>query len=97
CVRPFGMVASIGQSAGPIPDIAVEELGPRRSLSLARPSVMAHVNDVADYRRDAEIVLAALANGELGGDGTPYPLAQAVQAHLDLESGRSRGALYLVP
>ncbi|GLH78723.1 quinone oxidoreductase [Bradyrhizobium sp. SSBR45G] len=97
CVRPFGTVASIGQSAGPIPEIAVEDLGPRRSLSLARPSVMAHVNDVADYRRDAEIVLAALADGQLGGGGTAYPLAQAVQAHIDLESGRSRGALYLVP
>lgn len=97
CVRPFGTVASIGQSGGPIPSLAVEELGPRRSLSLARPSVMAHVNDVADYRRDAATVLAALADGDLVGHGTAYPLARVVEAHIDLESGRSRGALLLVP
>ncbi|XUM24011.1 quinone oxidoreductase family protein [Bradyrhizobium oligotrophicum S58] len=97
CVRPFGTVASIGQSGGPIPSIAVEEIGPRRSLSLARPSVMAHINDVDDYRRDAQAVLSALSAGRLVGDGTAYPLAQAIRAHVDLESGRSRGALILVP
>lgn len=32
CVRPFGTVASIGQAGGPIPPIAVDELGPKRSL-----------------------------------------------------------------
>jgi NADPH2:quinone reductase len=36
CVRSFGTVASIGQAAGPIPPISVDQLGPRRSLSLAR-------------------------------------------------------------
>ena len=43
CVRPFGIVASIGQAGGPIPLLDLEEIGPRRSLMLARPSVM-------DYR-----------------------------------------------
>lgn len=41
CTRRFGTVASIGQAAGPIPSLAVEDIGPIRSLSLARPSVMA--------------------------------------------------------
>jgi NADPH2:quinone reductase len=31
CVRPFGVVASIGQTAGPIPPVDVADLGPRRS------------------------------------------------------------------
>lgn len=38
CVRPFGTVASIGQAAGPIPPISVDQLGPGRSLSLAQAS-----------------------------------------------------------
>jgi NADPH2:quinone reductase len=97
CVRPFGVVASIGQAAGPIPPLDVEELGPRRSLILARPSVMAYMNDVEDYRRAADAVLAALASGELEGTGTAYRLCEVAQAHADLEEGRTSGALYLKP
>lgn len=97
CVRPFGVVASTGQSGGPIPRLDLDDIGPRRSLSLARPSVMAYVNDRDDYRRAAAIVMTALAEGELAGAGTAYALAEVATAHRDLESGRSRGALYLVP
>lgn len=97
CVRPFGVVASIGQSGGPIPKLDVSDLGPRRSLSLARPSVMTFMNDRGEYRDAAETVLAALQAGDLAGTGTAYRLADVVQAHVDLESGTTRGALYLVP
>ena len=97
CIRPFGMVASIGQAAGPIPPLDVEELGPRRSLMLARPSVMAYMNDAAEYRAAADAVLAALANGELEAKGTAYRLRDVAHAHSDLEAGRSSGALYLTP
>ncbi|HLZ05703.1 MAG TPA: quinone oxidoreductase [Bradyrhizobium sp.] len=95
CVRPFGVVASIGQAGGPIPPLDAEELGPRRSIMLARPSVMAYMNDAESYRAAAEAVLAAIAAGILKGDGKPYGLSEAARAHTDLESGRSSGALYL--
>jgi NADPH2:quinone reductase len=97
CVRPFGVVASIGQSAGAIPPIDVEDLGPRRSLMLARPSVMAYMNGAEDYRRAADAVLSALEEGILQAAGKSYPLGDAAQAHADLEAGRSSGSLYLVP
>jgi len=97
CVRPFGVIASTGQSAGPIPPIDVEDLGPRRSLMLARPSVMAYMNGKQDYRIAAEAVLAALQSGILRATGKPYRLSDAAQAHADLEGGRSSGSLYLVP
>lgn len=97
CVRPFGVVASIGQSAGSIPPINVEDIGPRRSLSLARPSVMAYMNGADDYRKAADAVLAALSQGVLPGAGQAYRLSEAAQAHSDLEAGRTSGALYLVP
>ena len=95
CVRPFGVVASIGQSGGPIPLLDVEELGPRRSIMLARPSVMAYVNDAESYRAAAEAVLAAIAAGILQGSGKAYALSDAAQAHAALESGSSSGSLYL--
>jgi NADPH:quinone reductase len=97
CVRPFGVVASIGQAAGSIPSIDVEDLGPRRSLMLARPSVMAYMNSADDYRIAAAAVLAAVQHGILPAAGTPYRLREAAQAHADLEGGRSSGSLYLVP
>lgn len=97
CVRPFGVVASIGQSGGPIAPIDVNDLGPRRSLMLARPSVMAYVNDAAEYRRAAEHVLAALTDGVLRLAGNAYPLRDAARAQADLEAGRTVGALYLKP
>ena len=97
CVRPFGVVASIGQSAGPIPSVDVHDLGPRRSLMLARPSVMAHMNDADAYRRSAERVLAAMSDGVLQVSGAAYRLRDAAQAQADLEAGRTTGALYLRP
>ncbi len=97
CVRPFGMVASTGQAGGPIPPLSVEELGPRRSLFLARPSVMAYMSVLETYRRAASEVLAMLEDGITPLSGRAYPLAEAAAAQGDLEAGRTTGCLYLVP
>ena len=95
CVRPFGVVASIGQAAGPIAPVNVDDLGPRRSLSLARPSVMAYLNEAEAYRSAADAVLAGIENGVLSVAGQSYPLSEAARAHADLEAGVTSGALYL--
>jgi len=97
CVRPFGTVASIGQAAGPIPPVAVEAIGPRRSLSLARPSVMAYAADPVIYPVAAKALLTAMRSGVTASIGGEYPLAEAAQAQADLEAGRSTGSLLLIP
>lgn len=97
CVRPFGTVASIGQAGGPIPSLPVEELGPRRSLSLARPSVMAYLNERSNYPQAAADVLTLAAAGVSTVLGRGYALRDAAAAHADLEAGLSMGCLYLVP
>ena len=97
CVRPFGTVASIGQAGGPIPPIPVEEIGPRRSLNFARPSVMLYMNDRENYRRGATAVIASLGDGLLPRLGSRYALRDAAQAHADLEAGRTIGAPLLIP
>ena len=97
CVRPFGVVASIGQTGGPIPPVNVGDLGPRRSLSLARPSVMAYLNETEAYHLAAKAVLAGIENGVLTVAGQSYPLSEAARAHADLEAGVTSGALYLKP
>jgi NADPH2:quinone reductase len=75
----------------------VADLGPRRSLSLARPSVMAYMNEREAYRAAAEAVLSKIERGILSVSGQPYPLGEAARAHADLEAGRTSGALYLKP
>lgn len=97
CVRPFGVVASLGQSAGVIPPLDVNDLGPRRSLMFARPSVMAYMNHTERYRAAAEAVLEAMKAGILHSSAAAYRLADAAVAQRDLESGRTTGSLYLVP
>lgn len=97
CVRPFGAVASLGQAAGSIPPVDVEELGPRRSISLSRPSVMAYANEPDTYRDAAAALFDALAAGLRIPIGAEYPLSAAAQAQSDLEAGRTTGSILLIP
>lgn len=97
CVRKFGMVASIGQAAGPIPPLSVDDLGPRRSLSFARPSVMAYMTEQETYRRASADLLALLQDGVRPGIGRRYALAEAAAAQGDLEAGRTTGSVLLIP
>jgi NADPH2:quinone reductase len=97
CVRSFGTVASIGQAAGPIPPISVEQLGPRRSLSLARPSVMAYSADPHTYSVASEALIAVMQAGVVAEIGGEYSLAEAATAQADLEEGRTTGSLLLIP
>jgi NADPH2:quinone reductase len=95
-VRPFGMVASVGQAGGPIPPVDVALLGPRRSLSLSRPSVFGYMAELGTYREAAKSLLALMEQGRLlSSVGAVYPLADAPQAHADLEARRTTGSILL--
>lgn len=94
-VRPFGVVASIGQPAGPVPPIAVEALGYPRSIAVGRPSVLAYANDPELYREGTRDLFAALTDGLAVHVGAEYPLREAARAHADLEAGRTTGSVLL--
>jgi len=94
-LRPFGVVATIGQPAGPIAPIAVEALGYPRAIAVARPSVLAYANDPDLYREGARALFAALADGLTVSVGAEYPLREAARAHADLEAGRTTGSVLL--
>jgi len=97
CVRPFGTVASIGQAAGPIPPIDADQLGPRRSLSLARPSIMTYSADLNTYSVASRALVKAMQAGVAAEIGGEYLLSEAATAQADLESGRTSGSLLLIP
>ena len=95
-VRPFGTVASVGQAGGPIPPIEVAQLGPRRSLSLSRPSVFGYMTDLDAYRTAATALLTLLEQGRINVPvGAVYPLADAARAHADLEGRHTTGSILL--
>ncbi len=96
-IRPFGTVASMGQAGGAIPPVRVEDIGPARSASLSRPSLMAYANDPALYVPAAGELFAALRDGLVNPIGAEYPLREASRAHTDLEAGRTTGSVILQP
>lgn len=95
CVRPFGVVASLGQPAGPIPAVRVEDLGFARSIALMRPSSIAYANDQALYHQGTRDLLAAFEDGLSNPIGAEYLLRDAARAHEDLEAGRTTGSVVL--
>lgn len=97
-VAPFGTISSIGQVAGAIPPIAVEELGPRRSITLARPSVLAHLADPGRLAASARALFEFLRDHRPEiVIGERHSLADAATAMRRLESGETVGALILTP
>lgn len=96
-VRPFGTVASIGQAAGALPAISLDDLGPRRSLALARPSVFAYANDPAAYGAATCALFERIAAGMTITIGTELALAEAAEAQTLLERGATTGSILLRP
>jgi NADPH2:quinone reductase len=96
-VRPYGMVASIGQVAGDIGMIEPALLGPYRSIALSRPGVFRFMTDLQRYREGAEATLVRLEAGMKILIGKELPLAQAKEAHRLLEAGQTVGSVLLRP
>jgi NADPH2:quinone reductase len=97
-LRPRGMMALFGQSSGPVAPIDPNILNPKGSLFLTRPSLAHHCLTREELLWRAEDVLNWIGAGKLKLriDRT-YPLADAAQAHRDLEGRKTAGKLILVP
>ncbi|QDF97254.1 alcohol dehydrogenase [Azoarcus sp. DD4] len=97
-VRPYGMVASVGQVAaddsGPL-DLSL--LGPARSVALSRPGVFRFMTDLVRYREGAMATIRQLQAGLRPTIGAVLPLSEAAEAHRRLESGQTVGTLLLRP
>lgn len=96
-VRPYGMVASVGQVAGDTGPIDLAMLGPARSIALARPGVFRFMSDLSRYREGVLATFAQLQNGLKANIGLVLPLVQAGEAQHRLESGQTSGSILLRP
>ncbi|HET8668007.1 MAG TPA: quinone oxidoreductase [Terriglobales bacterium] len=97
CVRPYGMVASVGQVAGDSGPLDLSLIGPARSVALSRPGVFRFMTDLAQYREGAEATIRKLQEGLRPTIGAILPLTEAAEAHRLIESGATVGSILLRP
>lgn len=98
CLAPRGMMVLYGQSSGPVEPLDPQLLNQKGSLFLTRPTLHHYTATRAELLERADQVLRWVGDGSLqvtiGGE---FPLAQAAQAHRELESRRTTGKLLLIP
>jgi NADPH2:quinone reductase len=98
CLRPMGMMVFFGQASGPVAAFNPSILAAKGSLFLTRPSLMAYTakrEDLLDHARDLfEVVESGVVKIEIK---QTYPLAEAAQAHRDMEARKTTGSTILIP
>lgn len=96
-VRPYGMVASVGQVAGNPDPIDLAQLGPARSVALSRPGVIKFMSDPERYREGVLATFKQLQSNLKANIGLVLPLSQVAEAHRMLEAGETTGSILLRP
>lgn len=98
CLRPRGMMVSFGQSSGPVDPIDPLILSQKGSLFLTRPSLAHYVSERNELEWRAADLFGWLKSGKLKVEiHKTYRLAEAAQAHRDLEGRKTTGKLLLRP
>ncbi|MBM3748380.1 MAG: quinone oxidoreductase [Acidobacteria bacterium] len=98
CLRPRGMMVSYGQSSGAVPPFDPLILNHKGSLFLTRPSLGHYCANREELLWRAGDLLGWIAAGQLQVRiHQAFPLADAAQAHRDLEGRLTSGKLLLIP
>ncbi|KAA5828405.1 quinone oxidoreductase [Saccharopolyspora hirsuta] len=88
-----GLLVCFGTASGPIPPIDAMQLAIKGSVFVTRPALADYIADPAERAELAGELFDHVANGRIEiGINQRYALEDAVQAHRDLESGRSIGS-----
>ena len=98
CLKPRGLMVSFGNASGPVPPFSALELSKRGSLYLTRPVLFHYIAKASDRARGARELFEVIASGKVKVIvGQTYALADAAQAHRDLEARRTTGSTLLIP
>jgi NADPH2:quinone reductase len=98
CLRPRGMMVTFGNASGPVPPIEPAILNTKGSLFLTRPKLYDYIATRSDLEWRANDVLGWVKSGKLKlRVEHVYKLAEAQQAHRDIESRKTTGKLILLP
>jgi NADPH:quinone reductase len=98
CLRPFGLLASFGNASGPVPPFAPGILGPKGSLYVTRATLFTHIATREATQAMADDLFAMVGSGAVKPRiERRYALADAAQAHRDLEARLTTGSSVLMP
>lgn len=91
-LRPRGYLVNFGASSGPVPPIDPLRLMSSGSLFVTRPTLVDYTRTRAELLERSAAVFAAIIAKELAVRiGATYPLAEAAQAHSDLQARNTTG------
>ena len=98
CLRPRGYLVLFGQSSGPVPPFDPGKLAAKGSLFLTRPSLAHYTLERSELLQRANDVFNWTATGKLKVriDKT-FRLAEAAEAHRQLEGRKTTGKVILLP
>ncbi len=98
CLQPRGMLVLFGQSSGKVDPFDLGLLAGKGSLFLTRPTINHYIPTAESLRRRADDVLGWVAAGKLAlRIGARFPLADASEAHRQLEARKTTGKVLLLP
>ena len=98
CLRPFGLMACFGNASGPVPPFAPGALAAKGSLYLTRQTLFTHIATREATQAMADELFAVVGSGQVKiRIDQRYPLAEAAQAHRDLEMRKTTGSTILLP
>ena len=98
CLRPRGLMVSFGNASGPVPPVNLGILSTKGSLYVTRPTLATYIASRADLEETARSLFDVVKSGKVKIETTKrYSLAEAAQAHRDLEGRKTTGSIVLVP
>jgi NADPH2:quinone reductase len=93
-----GTLALFGAASGPVPPVDPQRLSAAGSVYLTRPTLVHFTRTSDEFAWRAGELLDAIADGSITITvGGRYPLAEAEQAHRDLQGRKTTGSIVLVP
>ncbi|HXJ85981.1 MAG TPA: quinone oxidoreductase [Candidatus Binatia bacterium] len=97
-MRPRGMLVLYGMSSGVVPPVDPAKLSEKGSLYMARTTLAHFTATREELLARTSALFAMIADGTLHMRiAKKYPLAEAAQAHRDLEGRHFSGKVLLVP
>ena len=98
CLRRRGLMVLFGQSSGPVPPFDLNQLNPKGSLFVTRPTLAHYIAERSELlERSAEVLGWVHAGKVKVRIGAEFPLAKAADAHRALEGRKTTGKVLLVP
>jgi len=98
CLRPRGLIVSFGNASGPVAPVNLGILSAKGSLYVTRPTLATHIASRADLVARSSDLFEVVNGGKVKIETTKrYKLADAQQAHRDLEGRKTTGSIVLQP